>query len=260
MGAVEDAVNAALTVLAAEPSALITDVDGTLSRIVARPADAKVEEKARASLRSLSSQLDLVAVITGREESVARGMVGVDELTYVGSYALDAKRGLTFEAVEPALKLVEQLLTDLPCVELERKQVSFALHYRNCMDAERIGSELVELLEPIALQTGTKLMHGKLVIEVTPSALPDKGTALTGLLLEHEIRGVVFLGDDLADAAAFGEVTRRRGDAAAPGFCIAVVDDETPQAVKDAADAEIRGVDDVERFLELLTQRLSQRA
>jgi trehalose 6-phosphate phosphatase len=258
MGAVEDAVDMALTVLAAKPSALITDVDGTLSRIVPRPADARVEEKARTSLRSLSRLLDLVAVITGREESVARGMVGVDELTYVGSYALDAKRGLTFEAVEPALRLVETLLTDLPCVELERKQVSFALHYRNCVDAERIGTELLELLEPIALKTGTKLMEGKLVIEVTPSSLPDKGTALTGLLLEHEIRGVVFLGDDLADAAAFGEVTRRRGDGAAPGLCIAVVDDETPQAVRDAADTEIRGVDDVERFLELLTQRLSQ--
>jgi trehalose 6-phosphate phosphatase len=152
---------------------------------------------------------------------------------------------------------VEAQLTDLPCVELERKQVSFALHYRNCVDAERIGHELRESLEPIALATGTKLMEGKLVIEVTPSALPDKGTALTGLLLEHEIRGVVFLGDDLADAAAFREVHQRRQDGAAPGYCIAVVDGETLQSVRDAADAEINGVDDVERFLESLARRVS---
>jgi trehalose 6-phosphate phosphatase len=257
MSSVEDAVEAALTVLGERPSALVTDVDGTLSRIVSRPEDARVEETVRGSLRRMAGVLELVAVITGREESVARGMVGVDELTYVGSYAMDSTRGLTFEAVAPALTLVEAGLTEIPCVELERKQVSFALHYRNCVDAERIGGELLEMLQPIALATGTKLLAGKLVIEVAPEALPDKGTALTGLLLEHEIRGAVFVGDDLADAEAFGELRNRRAEGRAPGLCIAVVDDETPQAVRDAADLELRGVDEVERFLEMLAERLS---
>jgi trehalose 6-phosphate phosphatase len=257
MNAVEDAVEAVLRVLGERPSALVTDVDGTLSRIVSQPEDARVEETVRGSLRRLAGILELVAVITGREESVARGMVGVDELTYVGSYALDSTRGLTFEAVSPALSLVEAGLAELPCVDLERKQVSFALHYRNCVDAERIGSELLEMLQPIALATGTKLLAGKLVIEVAPEALPDKGTALTGLLLEHEIRGAVFVGDDLADAEAFGELRNRRAEGRAPGLCIAVVDDETPQAVRDAADLELRGVDEVEQFLETLAERLS---
>jgi trehalose 6-phosphate phosphatase len=258
MRAVEDAVEAALRVLGERPSALVTDVDGTLSRIVSRPEDARVEETVRDSLRRMAGGLELVAVITGREESVARGMVGVDELTYVGSYAMDSTRGLTFEAVAPALLLVEAGVAEMPCVELERKQVSFALHYRNCVDAERIGSELLEMLQPIVLATGTKLLAGKLVIEVAPEALPDKGTALTGLLLEHEIRGAVFVGDDLADAEAFGELRNRRAEGRAPGLCIAVVDDETPQAVRDVADLELRGVDEVERFLEMLAERLSR--
>jgi trehalose 6-phosphate phosphatase len=259
MGEVEDAVEAALTVLGEKPSALITDVDGTLSRIVSRPEAATVEETAKASLRRLAGQLDLVAVITGREESVARGMVGVDELTYVGSYAMDSTRGLTFAAVQPALALVEGRLTDLPCVEIERKQVSFAVHFRNCSDAPRMGAELLAVLQPIAIETGTKLLEGKLVIEVAPAELPDKGTALTGLLLENEVRGAVFLGDDLADAEAFGEIRNRRESGGAAGLCIAVVDEETPQAVRDAADLELRGVDEVEAFLELLTQRLAAR-
>jgi trehalose 6-phosphate phosphatase len=184
-------------------------------------------------------------------------MVGVDALTYVGSYALDSQRGLTFEAVAPALALVEPLLMSLPCVEIERKDISFALHYRNCADAGRIGAELVELLQPIAMETGTKLLEGKQVVEVAPAALPDKGTALTGLLLEHEIRGAVFVGDDLADAEAFGQLRNRRAEGRAPGLCIAVVDGETPAAVRDAADLEVSGVDDVERFLELLAERLT---
>jgi trehalose 6-phosphate phosphatase len=254
--AIEDAVEAALRVLGERPSALVTDVDGTLSRIVSRPEDARVEDAARESLRRLAGLLDLVAVITGREESVARRMVGVDELTYVGSYALDSTRGLRFEAVAPALALVEPRLDEMPCVELERKDVSFALHFRNCVDAERIGGELMELLQPIALETGTKLLEGKLVYEVAPAALPDKGTALTGLLLEHEIRGAVFVGDDLADAEAFRALTRRRGEGRAAGLCVAVVDAETPQAVREVADVELSGVDEVERFLQALAERL----
>ena len=257
MNGIEDVVEAALRTLGQRPSALVTDVDGTLSRIVAQPRDASAEETARRSLRRLAGLVDLVAVITGREESVARGMVGVPELVYVGSYAMDSTRGLSFAAVEPALALVEQALVAMPCVELERKEVSFALHYRNCVDSERIGGELMELLRPIGLATGTKLLEGKLVIEVAPETLPDKGTALTGLLLEHEIRGAIFVGDDLADAAAFRELQNRRSEGRAVGLCVAVVDDETPQAVRDAADLELRGVDEVERFLESLAERLA---
>ncbi len=257
MSGLDDAVAAALRTLGERPSALVTDVDGTLSRIVARPEDATVEELARQSLRRLAGCLELVAVITGREESVARGMVGVPELTYVGSYALDSTRGLRFEAIEPALALVLPGLEVMPCVELERKEVSFALHYRNCVDTERIGAELREFLEPIALTTGTQLLEGKLVIEVAPAALPDKGTALTGLLLEHEIRGAVFVGDDLADAAAFRELRNRRAEGRAAGLCIAVVDEETPPAVRDAADLELHGVDEVERFLASLAEQLT---
>jgi len=256
MDTVEEIVAGALKALGEKPSALVTDVDGTLSRIVPRPEDAKVEENVRASLRRLAGLLDLVAVITGREESVARRMVGVDELTYVGSYAMDATRGLTFDAVAPALELVQKELDAMPCVELERKDVSFALHYRNCVDPDHIGGELMELLQPIAFSTETKLLEGKLVIEVAPAGLPDKGTALTELLLEHEIRGAVFVGDDLADATAFQQLTNRRTDSKTAGLCVAVVDDETPQAVRDAADVELRGVDDVERFLKLLADRL----
>ena len=260
MSAVEEVVNAALNALREKPSALVTDVDGTLSRIVARPDDATVEEGLRVSLRRLARLLDLVAVITGREESVARRMVGVDELTYVGSYAMDSSRGLTFAAVAPALALVQGELDAMPCVELERKEVSFALHFRNCADPERVGRELMVLLQPIVLSTETQVLEGKLVVEIAPAQLPDKGTALTELLLEHEIRGAVFVGDDLADATAFRELKNRRAQGKVAGLCVAVVDNETPQAVRDAADLELRGVDDVERFLKLLAERLPGRS
>ena len=78
-----------MAVLDQRPSALITDVDGTLSHIVPKPQDAVVSIEIKESLRRLLPRLDLVAVVTGRENEVARRMVGVEGLTYIGSYAID---------------------------------------------------------------------------------------------------------------------------------------------------------------------------
>lgn len=256
MNTVSEVVEAALAVLASRPSVLVTDVDGTLSRIVARPQDAAVTENARHSLRRLVTALDRIAVITGREEPVARRMVAVEGLTYIGSYAIDAPGSISFASVEPALVVAEPQLVDLPCVELERKEVSFALHYRNCSEPEATRARLLDLLTPLAAATGTRLMEGKQVIEVAPSALPDKGTALARLLTENRLQGAVFVGDDLADAEAFRVISGRRELLGTPGLCVAVVDDETPFGVRAAADVALDGVSDVERFLEQLANRL----
>jgi trehalose 6-phosphate phosphatase len=101
-------------------------------------------------------------------------------------------------------------------------------------------------------------MEGKQVVEVAPGTLPDKAASLQYLLKEHEVRGVVFVGDDLADAVAFQAITRRRESSGVPGLSIAVVDEETPPEVRDSADLAVEGVADVERFLNLLADRLDE--
>jgi len=74
----------ARAVLREGPSAILTDVDGTISGIVPRPEDARVAPAVRDSLERLAKGLALVAVITARAEETARRMVGAPGLTYVG--------------------------------------------------------------------------------------------------------------------------------------------------------------------------------
>jgi len=250
----------AVSVLRERPSALITDIDGTLSRIAPRPEEAIVSERARAALRRIVTCLDRVAVITGRELVVARRMVGVEGVTYVASYALgDTDRAsLDLAPVTRVREAVRPLLARWPCVQLEEKDVSFALHYRNCKDGPAVRQGLLALVQPLASHEGAKLLEGKQVIEVAPRDLPDKGEALLRLVGEEGIRGAVFIGDDLADAAAFRQLRRRAQRLGVPSLCIAVVDAETEAAVRDAADIEVHGVDDVERLLELLAEQLVQ--
>jgi trehalose 6-phosphate phosphatase len=249
---------ASLPVLAMRPSALVSDIDGTLSRIVPRPQDAGVSEAARASLRRLAEELDVVAVITGREEAVARLMVGVAGITYIGSYALDPRgtNSLSRDGVASTLEALRALLWPLQCVQLEEKDVSFSLHYRNCDDPAGMRLRLLSIAEPLAGRYGAKLLEGKQVIEVAPQELPDKGSALARLLREKQVQGVLFIGDDQADVQAFRELRRRRVDRGLPGLAVAVVDSETPVLVRESADATLEGVDEVEQFLEALTERL----
>lgn len=258
MGAVDDAVQRAIEVLACRPSALVSDVDGTLSRIVANPPDAVVNESVKTELRRLLPLLDLIGVVTGRETDVARRMVGVEGLTYIGTYALQP--GVLGPEAEGQVAAVREAvlpyMARLPCVTLEDKDVSFALHYRNCSDPAGVRARLVSVVEPIVVQSGAKMVEGKQVIEVVPRDLPDKGTAFARLLADRRIDGAVFIGDDLGDTAAFREVRRRRSNGRHPGLAIAVVDAETPPAVRESADLALDGVDEVEAFLKRLAMRL----
>jgi trehalose 6-phosphate phosphatase len=250
MSTLEDALYHATRVLEASPAALITDIDGTISRIVPRPEDAVVSERMRESLRRLAAQLDLVAVVTAREESVARRMVQIPELTYVGNYGLDGSSRPVLPAggLTAARAGVESVLVSLPCASLEEKGISFAVHYRNC-EEDGVREQLLSLVGPIATAAGARILEGKQVIEVVPAGLPDKATALSHLLDERGINGVVYLGDDLGDIPVFQLIADRRSEMGFPGVSIAVIDSETHPAVAETADLQLAGVDLVEEFL-----------
>jgi trehalose 6-phosphate phosphatase len=252
---VEAALGAAVDALEARPSALITDIDGTISRIVARPEDAVVSERARMALSRLADQLDLVAVVTAREADVARRLVGLDSLVYVGNYGLYAATAGLAE-LAPVKAIAEALLNQLACVTLEEKGVSFALHYRNCDDPERARLRLLEALAPSTKAAGGRLLEGKMVVEVVPAGLPDKGAAIAHLTESHGVNGIVYLGDDVSDVAVFEEVARRNS-AGQRGVGFAVIDAETDARVADGATHSLLGVGEVETFLERLADKLA---
>jgi trehalose 6-phosphate phosphatase len=247
---VEIAVEAAADVLAFAPAALVTDVDGTLSRIVSRPEDATVEGSIKDCLRALLERLSLVAVVSGREELVARSMVGVPELVYVGNYAMEgaAAQRLDEQDLLAARETVRLLLQPFDCVEIEEKGVSFAMHYRNC-DDPNMRERILSLVEPVAAAAGGRILEGKQVVEMVPKSLPNKDTAVAHLLGQRKIQGVVYLGDDVSDVPVFREIKRRRLSEGLPGLAVAVIDRETHPSVMENADLQLDGVEKVSSFL-----------
>ena len=232
MKAIDPVVARAVHALGHSPSAIVTDIDGTISPIVPRPEDAFVLPGASEALRRLARRLSLVAVVTAREVAVARRMVGVEQLTYVGNYGLSQSQAAADKApFDTAVIALQPLLTRFPCITLEHKGAGLAIHYRNCADRPAVRAQALRLCEPFVSRGELRVQEGKQVVELVPAWLPDKGTAVAALLAQHGIRGVVYLGDDLSDIAVFRELARRRDAGELASLCIGVIDAETDPAV-----------------------------
>src|SRR5215212_6198403 len=126
-------------------SAILCDVDGTLAPIASQPDDAVVPERARAVLRALASCYGLVACVSGRRAAVARAMVGVDALTYIGNHGLERlDAGAGEPDVDSALRAHAERVREFAGaqfarlaplgVRLEDKDSIWTFHYRGALD------------------------------------------------------------------------------------------------------------------------------
>ncbi|MGN6797151.1 MAG: trehalose-phosphatase [Gaiellaceae bacterium] len=188
-----------LAALAAEPAraALFLDVDGVLAPIVERPEDARVPGETQRELERLSRADGLVACSTGRTGELARAIVGVDGLRYVGQHGLE----LEPEAVAYAGRLhAFARATGWP--DLEEKPLTAAFHYRRADDREAARLAL-ERIATDALAEGLRTKWGRFVLEVVPPVAASKGTAVRALLAETGLRRGLYAGDDVTDLDGF---------------------------------------------------------
>ncbi len=254
------AVVSALEVLRERPSGLVTDIDGTISRIVPRPDDATVEQGVREALERIAKSVAVIAVVTARDAATARRMVGASEVTYIGHYGLDSDAPESEDrALDSVKPMVRWLLGSLPGATFEDKEITFSVHYRNCPEPDTARRLLLEALAPIALQAGGRLLEGKRVIEVVPASLPDKLSAVSRLVAANNLRGLVYLGDDVSDVAVFREIARRRTEEQLPGLAVAVIDRESDPSVVDNGDVRLDGVGGAVEFLRRLADGLESK-
>jgi trehalose 6-phosphate phosphatase len=250
---------------------IVTDIDGTISPIVARPEDAFVLPEARQALSDLRPLLAVVAVVTGRSVTDGRAMVGVDGLVYVGNHGLEVWTARGPELVPEArawLPRVAAVLDDVARqlellanedrrgVIIENKGVSASLHYRLATDPERARRLLLEILARYAVTGGLRVEEGRMVINVLPPLSVTKGSAVTWLVREHALNRIVYLGDDVTDGHAFRALATLRQSEGIQALGIAVVGAETPPSVQQLADASVPSVVAVAELLGGVVDRL----
>jgi trehalose 6-phosphate phosphatase len=238
------------------------DVDGTLAPIVARPEDARALPEAAEAIRRLGRLGARVALVTGRPARQAVDLVGLhdgDPVTVLGHYGMQRWRAGRLESppvdpgVERARAALPDLLADAPDgVHVEDKEHALVVHTRPAADPAAALEALRGPLTGLADDTGLELVPGRMVLELRPKGV-DKGGAVRELAEAAE--AVVFVGDDVADLAAYA-VLRELAAGGTPTLAVASVDPDVSDhdgRVAAAADLILSGPQAVVHWLEKLT-------
>ena len=240
--------------------AVLFDIDGTLAPIVRHASDAVVPEPTRARLIEISKRYGTVACVSGRSASVARQMVSIGSISYIGNHGSELLRaGSSEPAVDPAVaEWMPRVLSfaarvDTPAlqqlrVRREDKGAIVAFHWRGAPD-EGAAEVAVGALELAAQNAGLETHRGRKVLEVRPPAPFDKGRGVRRLLAEHPPAAALYVGDDSTDVDAFAGLREVVG---AGAVCVGVRSDETPAELAAAADAMVDGTPGVRDLLDLL--------
>ncbi len=243
--------------------AVFLDYDGTLTPIVEDYTRAFLSDRMREAVATLARRCT-VAVVSGRDVTEVRKLVGLDGIYYAGSHGFeihgpDGRLGGLEKGVEylPGLDRVEarlrECLAGVAGHAVERKRFEISVHYRRVADADVSRVEwAVDAV--LAGEPGLRKGHGKKVFRVQPGIEWDKGHAVLWLL-EQLSRGQadllpVYLGDDITDEDAFRALGGR-------GLTLVVRDEQDRRT---AADYALVDTDDVERVLRTLAGMTGNRA
>ena len=267
---VEAVVTACLEVLRQKPSAVVTDIDGTISAIAPTPAEAMVDPGATAALALLVERLAAVAVVSGRAPQDGAAMVGLPELIYVGNHGLERiARGTPWThpvaaaaqpAIAAALAEIESAARaegDVPWLLIENKGVTGTIHYRLAPDQTAAAALLEPLARAAAERHGLRLTLGRMIFEVRPALAVNKGTAIRDLAQDLALRGIVFFGDDVTDVDAFRALRELREAGEAATLRVGVLGPDTSPAVLAEIDISVSGVPACAATLIALAARLA---
>ncbi|HEY1778456.1 MAG TPA: trehalose-phosphatase [Solirubrobacteraceae bacterium] len=248
--------------LRADPAhaAILLDIDGTLAPIVRHASDAHVPEPTRRLLIAISKSYGFVACVSGRPAAVARQMVSIGSIAYIGNHGCELLRPAFHETIVAddvsawadrvqafAARVDTPALQQLR-VRREDKGAIVAFHWRGAPD-EAAALRALAALEDAATQAGLDPHHGRKVLEIRPPVPIDKGQGVRWVLGEESPSAALYVGDDLTDIDAFAGVRSVVGEAA---VCIGVRSEETPPELEAAADAMVEGTRGVSALLEAL--------
>jgi len=230
-------------------ASVVCDFDGTISAIVADPADAVPLPGALDALGALAQRIGSVAVVSGRPVAwLAQQLAPIADapIELHGMYGLETWHGAAAVAVDEAVPwravidgITAAAIASMPAsVLVEPKGLSVGLHYRAKPDDEPAVMSWAR--EQVQVH-GVALLTGRLAVELRPPIDRDKGHATAEFLVRHRPRAVVFLGDDTGDVPAGQAVRSYAAATHAAGVVICVDSAETPAAMRDIADLRVAG-------------------
>jgi trehalose 6-phosphate phosphatase len=245
-------------------SAVLLDIDGTLSPIVENAADASVPEPTRKLLIAIARRYGLVACVSGRRAADARAMVSIGSITYIGSHGAELlQSGWTESVLDPNVRewaaRIEAFRRGADTPELRRARVRIedkgpivAFHWRGAAD-EEAAREAVDALGRDAEAAGLEVHWGRKVMEARPPVRIDKGAGVQALLKRAGSRLALYAGDDVTDLDAFRAVRHLRDTGELDhAVCVGVRSEDGPEEIPAEADVTVEGTAGMQELLAAL--------
>jgi trehalose 6-phosphate phosphatase len=258
----------ALEPLRADPTqaAILLDIDGTLAPIVRHAADAHVPEATRSLLIEIARRYRVVSCISGRRATVARQIVAIGTIAYVGNHGGELLRpGATQAELDPEVAAWADRVREFAQrsytgreqrlrVRSEDKDVIAAFHWRGAPDEEAAHAAVREIAERAETE-GFDIHWGRKVLEVRPPVSLHKGLGVNTVLRGQAVQAAVYVGDDTTDLDAFRALRALVEDGTlTTAVCAAVSSDEAPPGLVQEADVTVPGTAGVRELLEALLE------
>lgn len=186
------------------------DFDGTLSKIVKNPEEAKINKTTLKLLHKLS-EVAPVAIISGRSLKDLKEKFNPSPGYLVGNHGLegihsrDQKLEIFRQSCEKWKKHLTQALIETrgspDGIEIEDKMYSIAVHYRKSRSKRQAKTMILNTLTK--LTPSARIILGKCVVNIVPTGAPHKGVALLELMLKSDTKSALYIGDDDTDEDIF---------------------------------------------------------
>jgi trehalose 6-phosphate phosphatase len=246
-------------------AAILLDVDGTLAPIVRHADDAHVPEPTRRPLITIARHYGFVACVSGRRAAIARRIVSIGSITYLGNHGTEVLPGGASEvSVDAEVVAWTARIRAFADEELAREEVGrarvrgedkeaiAAFHWRGAPD-EASAEHVVDAIADRATVAGFALHRGRKVLEVRPPVEMDKGRGIERLLAGRNLRVALYAGDDRTDCDAFAGLRRLLAAGRLDHvLCVGVRSDETPPEIERDADIMVDGPAGVRELLNVL--------
>lgn len=246
-------------------SGVFSDLDGTLSKIAPKPGEASVAPEIKDIIKQLSGKFAVVAIVSGRDSTDAKRILGLEHVIYVGNHGLEwVENGSQYVAPEAALflelvpKLSTQVLAQLPDelknsgMVVEAKKLGFSIHYRLVENRDWARELVEEAVAPILAEYPFKKVGGRAVIELRPNLDINKGSAVSSLIAKKNLENALYLGDDVTDLDVFRAFKELRTKKGLYAVSVGVRSKEISPEIANEADYTVSGVDEVRALLEWL--------
>lgn len=251
----------ALLTLISEPQfGIISDFDGTLALFADTPGGAAIVPEIATLIDTLAEKVAAFALVSGRGVVDLRQRFERPWAVYYGNHGIEywseggARNALLAQPwVEPMRSLLAQIgPLSIPGTFVEDKGITAAVHYRLANDPAKARDTLRSKLRPLCDQFGFVLSEGHSIFEIKPPIEVNKGTAAAAIVKDHDLKSVLFLGDDITDTHAMHHL---RALAADPehglnALSVGVVHAASPPSLLESCDITADGVKDVEALFE----------